>query len=509
MSLRWAWVTTALVTALAMAQEPSDFDRLRALHREGAVAEAESTAVALAASHRAAARLADAARCFEFLANLHLEQARLGEARAEADSMLALYRKAKPQDELRIAASLHLLGLIARRQAEYTQARAFYEESLAMRERLLGSEHVDVAWSLNNLANVYYELGDFRHTAELHRRALAIREKLLGPEHADVGFSLNNLANAMMELGDVEGAIPLLVRSLAIREKAHGAMHVNVAQSLNNLALAHGRLGRYGLADSLYARSVAIRESVLGSDHPEVARSLLRRSFTREALGDAKDALAMAQRALELRRASLGAEHPEVGLCHLRVAHVLARQGRPREAAEQARLAEGISRRHFARMARGLEERTALEYLGERSQGLDLLLELSGRQAQLDSLALDALIRSRTLVLQEMMTRQRVVAAASDRRTRTLAGSVIERRAEVAKSRWRGQASTPKPLPGPTGPSGVRIGEGGAGIGTAQRVVRQVGQRAHHRPRRGATLAARPKCSGVFRALRAARSTDS
>jgi CHAT domain-containing protein len=99
----------------------------------------------------------------------------------------------------------------------------------------------------------------------------------------------------------------------------------------------------------------------------------------------------------------------------------------------QAKTAESISQRHFSRIARGLEEGAAFEYLDRRAPGLDLLIELSRRDARLSPIAFDALIRGRMLVLQEMMQRQRLVAATTDRRTQTLAAAVIERRAAVAQ----------------------------------------------------------------------------
>lgn len=421
---------------LARGQFSSEMEKLRALSRGGSVAEAESLAIALSSSMSPESAPLELAELQHFLANLHLGKGDLRRARAAADSALAMRRRSLPADDLQVAASLHLLGVIARRQAEFIEARSFYEESLAIREKQLGDEHIDIAWSLNNLANVFYDLGDFAQTAQLHRRALAIRESLLGPDHPDVAYSLNNLANAMMELGDVEGAAPLLIRSLSIREIAHGEEHVNVAQSLNNLALAYARLDDLAGADSLYARSVSIRETVLGADHPEVARSLLRHSFVREALGHTEEAIAMAQRALSLRRAGLGPEHPEFALCHMRMADILARQNRIGEATQHALAAEAISRRHFRRVISGLDEHAAFSFSGERTSGLDLLLELSGRNgapANADSLALDALIRARALVLDEMMFRQGVVASAADPGTAPLAAGVIERQAEVAQ----------------------------------------------------------------------------
>jgi CHAT domain-containing protein/tetratricopeptide (TPR) repeat protein len=481
-------IRALLVVSLALAgpsaparaaAAPANADTVRALVERGAHAEAESAARevlarirpgdsaardslavlellarALARQSKTAEALADAeraallhegldppdelagARVRVLMANLHMDRSELPQAREQAERVVATRRRLLPADDVLVAQALHLDAVICTRQGEFTRSRALHEEALAIREAKLGPVHLDVAWSLNNLANVMYELGAFDECERMNRRALAIREELLGPSHADVGLSLNNLANALMELDRNEEAERMLERSLAIREAALGPKHPSVAQSLNNLALASARLGRLERADSLYARSVAIREAALGPDHPEVARTLIRQSFVREVLDHPDQALAIAQRALELRRSGLGPEHPEVALVEMRVATLLAREGRPTEASAHALRAEDVSRRHFTRMVRGLEEGVALSFSDERTSGLDLLLELcgsAGAPSGMDSVALDALVRSRALVLDEMVARQRVVATSNDSLTADLARDVIDGQARVAR----------------------------------------------------------------------------
>jgi CHAT domain-containing protein len=95
-------------------------------------------------------------------------------------------------------------------------------------------------------------------------------------------------------------------------------------------------------------------------------------------------------------------------------------------------------------MVSGLDERAAFSFSGERTSGLDLLLELGGRKGastDVDSLALDALIRARALVLDEMMFRHRVVASTADPGTATLARHVIERQSEVARQALEGPSN--------------------------------------------------------------------
>ena len=410
----------------------------------GAPAEAESLCRrALAIAERAGpADELEVARMRQTLANTLMDGGDLDGAAAELTRVLELRRRRLGGENLVVAQTLHNLAIVRRRQGELTQARRLYEESLAIRERLLGEANVDVAWSLNNLANVLYELGEFAEVRRLHGRALAIREWLLGPDHPDVAFSLNNLGNTLQVLGDLDAARRMHERALAIRERVGGPMHVDVAQSLNNLGYVSALLGQRARADSLYRRSIAIRERALGMDHPQVAISLLRLAYLREAMGDTAEARALDARTLEIRRRRLGPDHYETALVHLHLADMSWRRGATGDALREALAAEDVSRRHFRRMVRGLDDRTALSFADERTSGLDLLLEMSasGRVPPVfDSLAADAVVRSRALVLDELAARRAAVAAAAgDTAVGSLARELAGRQALLAELVLRG-----------------------------------------------------------------------
>ena len=66
-------------------------------------------------------------------------------------------------------------------------------------------------------------------------------------------------------------------------------------------------------------------------------------------------------------------------------------------------------------MLRSLPERQALNYAAARPRGLNLILSLSGSMPDAIPVAVDGLIRSRALVLDEIAARQSAGRASSER----------------------------------------------------------------------------------------------
>src|SRR5262249_7286797 len=69
--------------------------------------------------------------------------------------------------------------------------------------------------------------------------------------------------------------------------------------------------------------------------------------------------------------------------------------------------AEATGRTHLRLMLRSLPERQSLNYAAVRPRGLDLILSLTSSASDAAVPAIDSLIRSRALVLDEMAARQR------------------------------------------------------------------------------------------------------
>src|SRR5439155_366580 len=227
-----------------------------------------------------------------------------------------------------------------------------------------------------------------------------------------VAASLNNVARVLEETGDYAGARPLYERALAIKEKALGPDHPDVARSVGNLANLLWSSGDYPRARPLFERSLAIHEKALGPEHPDVARSLSNLANLLLSTGDSAGARPPDERALAIRLKVLGPDHPDVAITLSNLAEVDLALGRPAAALDAALRAEDIGREHLRLTCQTLPERQALRYASVRASGLDVALSLASDGLDPESLrrVWDALLRSRSFVLDEVASRHRQVS---------------------------------------------------------------------------------------------------
>ena len=337
---------------------------------------------------------------------------------------------------------LHDLGATQRNAGRLTDALRTYRATLELRGRVLGPDHIDVAWTLNNLANVYFDLGDFAEAASMHRRALTIREARWGADHAQVALSLMNLANALERRGDVSTAIRLHERALAIHERVNGPWHRSVAQNLNNLALAHMSAGDLATARPMFERSISIRDSLFGPGSAEAARSRLRLGLLHLSADSPVDAARVLSEAVDADRRQFGKDHPLRQDAAIALAVADLRLGREGEALDLALAAERATIGHLRLTAQGLDESQALLFSSSRSSGLQVLLSLAASRPSDSAIvftAWDALVRSRSVVLDEMVARRRWSSAASaDSAARRMSARVSAARDHLARLALQG-----------------------------------------------------------------------
>jgi CHAT domain-containing protein/Tfp pilus assembly protein PilF len=382
----------------------------------------------------------DVAISLNNLAILRFATSDYAEARPLFQRALAIDEKALGPDHPDVAIGLNNLAGLLRVTGDYAGARPLYERALVIQEMALPPYHPAVASSLANLAGLRDLTGDYAGARPLYERALAIREKALGPDHPDVALSLNNVAGLRDVTGDYAGARPLYERALAIREKALGPDHPHVATSLNNLANVLYATGDHDGARLLYERALAIREKVLGPDHPDLAASLNKLANLLGDTGDYAGARPLYERALAIQRKAFGPDHPDVAQSLIGLAALEATLAETGGAIDHALEAERVGREHLRLTSRSLSERQALGYAAVRTSGLDLALTLAGHGLDPASRrrALDALIRSRALVLDEMAARQRAVSATDDPEVARRAGAVGAARTRLANLVVRG-----------------------------------------------------------------------
>ncbi|MGV8041318.1 MAG: CHAT domain-containing protein [Thermoanaerobaculaceae bacterium] len=336
--------------------------------------------------------------------------------RDEGEAMLrralAIYERVAPgHSDAPIC--LNSLALIARSRGEFSEARRLWERALEAGARAFGEEHPTVAGVLNNLANLRRDMGDFPAAEALLARSLAIRERVRGPEHLDVAQALVNLETIQAAGGRCAEARASAERALAIREKAAGPDSALVGQSLIFVGEAQECAGDLEGSRVAYERAVAVLERAEGTTS---AFMFTAQHFLATALHSQGDLTAAAdayRRCLDLSGQVWGPDHPRVGEVLSHHGLLLAQRGDLPGAMQTALRAERIGREHLRLTCRSLSEREALAYAGSRPRGLDLALSLvaagAGSAADLEGV-LEALVRSRTVVLDEIIARGRPLA---------------------------------------------------------------------------------------------------
>jgi hypothetical protein len=129
---------------------------------------------------------------------------------------------------------------------------------------------------------------------------------------------------------------------------------------------------------------------------------------------------------------------PGVADIQVRLALTLARLGDAAASLDLARTAETNGREHLRLMVRYLPERQALDYASSRPSALDLLIALVDVSRPASTMAMDAVVRNRALVLDEMANRHRGAYDAHDLQTAPLMATLTAARQRLANVVVRG-----------------------------------------------------------------------
>lgn len=301
---------------------------------------------------------------------------------------------------------LNDLGFTEFDQGNYQDARRLLQQSLTIYEARYGSWHEYVAGSLNGLARADTRLGNYATATRELSRVAAIHARIGGANHPYVAMALSDLASVYLERGLQKQALPLLERALAIREKALGPEHRDVARTLADLAATLVQMGQLARAQQLTTRALRIWERLDAPEAPAYATILALYAKLQLDRGDSAAARDYYEQALAIRAKVFGRSHPLYAEAQAGLALALAATGDRAAALTTASSAETTGREHLSLMLRSLPEREALNYAVARPRGLDLVLSLAGSTPESTPLALDELIRSRALVLDEIAVRQ-------------------------------------------------------------------------------------------------------
>ena len=401
-----------------------------------------------------------------------------GRAKPTLEQALAIRERTLGKDHRDVAESLIPLAGLLSDCGDNAKAESLFTRAQAIRVREFGPLSAEVGECLSAMATLRFRTGDFLEAAETFEQALPIIKRTYGASHPKVGTCMNNLGSLLRELGDYEGAIKYLQQALEIRRKALGRNHELVASTLVNLGNTKATLGQVRDAEKCYDEALAIQMTRFGEtsrevggtrtslgllnlqtgkcakartilsravadlerhgegDPPELADALAGLATAEVCLGRISAAAGMCERALKIRREALGDRHPDVGLLLNQYARLLSATGQPDAALKAALSGEEISREHLRLTSRGLAERQALEYARTRSAGarsaVQILGDMRNPGGETVAQVWDSVIRGRTLVLDEIASRNRTIASAGDSATREMLEDLNRSRGRLA-----------------------------------------------------------------------------
>jgi CHAT domain-containing protein/tetratricopeptide (TPR) repeat protein len=319
-----------------------------------------------------------------------------------------------PKDPV-LGQSLNMLASLAFNEGDYARAGPLYEEVLEIYRDAYGPDHPNLSTPLHNLGAVYAELGDPVQALRYLKKALDLRVRALGADHWLVASTLGNLGSVLEDLGDIPGARARLEEALAIQERVRGMEHAEVAWTLTHLGRLDVRAGRYSSAKTRLTRALDIQEKLLGPRHPDLCWTLGALASTQEAEHDLAAARHSYERAVAIPEDAYGPSNPDRIRALNDYAAFLARTADSTRALDMALRSADARASQLRTVTRGLAEQQALTYVSFGTAGLDLAVELTARGVEGPTgvrRAWDAVIRSRTLVLDEMAARQQIVATA-------------------------------------------------------------------------------------------------
>ena len=301
--------------------------------------------------------------------------------------------------------------------------------------------HPRVLWILSGLGAGALRVGDLATAERYLQQAAGGPEATPDARPRDLADALQSLAKCRAAADRIAEARALHERALALFERTLGPDHPEVAGSLTSYGDFLRRYGTLGEAESAHLRALGICEKALGEGHPDVAASLFALADVKAEEGKLREARDLFRRALAIQEKARTADDPRNADGYMKYASYLMRSGNPRAALDAALRAESISRRHLRSTIASLSERNALSLVARTPSGLDLAISAAStlRDPASAKAAMDALIRSRVLVLDEMGERHQAIRAAHDPDAPRLLDDYVAARARLANLTVKGE----------------------------------------------------------------------
>ena len=289
------------------------------------------------------------------------------------------------------------------------RARRLNEEAYDALVRVYGPAHPRCLWVLSNLGEAALREGDVAVAETRLREAVNGLERAPGAPPSILYAARRSLAQCLSEKGATEEARKLFTVALAAQEGLNGPVHPQVASALTDFGEFLRREGDVAGASTAFERALAIREKALGPEHPDVGDTLFALADLEAVTGRLEAARGHFRSAIAIEEKARAPEDPRNAKGYRNYAACLLRSGEAAAALEAALKAEAIASRMLRATLAGVPERQALGLVAKTPSGLGLAVAaaVALRQPDAAARALDALVRSRALVLDEMSQRRR------------------------------------------------------------------------------------------------------
>ncbi len=326
------------------------------------------------------------------------------------------------------------MGHLRHQQGDLVSARQLYEKALGITERAFGPGCIEAAWLLNNLGRLETDLGELED-ARLHlEQALQIAVDLYGIDGEHTAGHYVALSALDLATGDLEQAEKLARRACEINECATDPGTPKADVAARALGIVLRERGWYEEAREVLSRGLLVRKPGLDVPNHDVAENLIALADLIVVMGAESQAIPIYEEAVSILERLHGRQNPRAASTRLKIADAWIHSGQWAEAFEHAIQAEEVAREHSRLMLTGLSERVALQYAANRPSGLDRVLSLlidrpeSGTRQQ----GIEALIRSRALVVDEMADRRQAFSTSAAMGTSRLMQDLTRSRKRLA-----------------------------------------------------------------------------
>ena len=378
---------------------------------------------ALPIVHKSKPDSVDEALSFLNLGNIKKLEGDFGAADKDYRHAESIQENLSP-DSSEHAGTLINLASLAELQADYVAAKSYLKQALSLQEKVVPGS-LDMALTLHQIGKVASQENDLASAAEFFEKALAIKQKNVPPDSTEIADEFESLGELATRSGHYSVASEDEHKALAIYQKQQATGDTSGVQCLIALGDLEYRQEHYGAGEGFYRAALDLQQKQ-ASGSPDMAKPLQR-------LGDLYAAQANVESARNYYNQALAVlekttpESPDVARNLVSAARLLVRSD-PERALEMSLRAEQVWRDHLRLTIRGLTERQSLLYASSRPNALDLSLTLVAgplhdRPADRRRV-MDALIRSRALILDEMASRHKSVVDSKDAETLALGDQV-------------------------------------------------------------------------------------